>query len=47
MVNIYYIYGEPNYYIYGQNFITFMVSSLLHLWLTFITFMVFKTFKNI
>ena len=37
MVKIYYIYGEPDYYIYGYNFITFMVSNSLHLWLTFIT----------
>ena len=39
MVNIYYFYGEPDYYIYGKNFISFMVNNLLHLWLTFITFM--------
>ena len=40
MVKIYYFYGEPDYYIYGKNFISFMVNNLLHLWLIFITFMV-------
>ena len=44
MVKIYYFYGEPDYYIYGQNFISFMVNNLLHLWLTFITFMASITF---
>ena len=27
MVKIYYIHGEPDYYFYGLNFITFMVDS--------------------
>ena len=40
MVKIYYIYGESDYYICGQIFITFMVSHLLHLWLIVVTFMV-------
>ena len=44
MVKIYYFYGEPDYYIYGKNFISFMVNNLLHLWLIFITFMVGITF---
>ena len=26
MVKISYIYGEPDYYIYGENFVTFMVD---------------------
>ena len=40
MVKIYYIY-----YIYEKkNFITFMVSNLLHLWLIFIAVMVSITF---
>ena len=39
MVKIYYIYGEPDCYIYGYNFTTFMVINLLHEWLVFITFM--------
>ena len=39
LVKIYYIYGEPDYYIYGYNFTTFMVINLLHYWLVFITFM--------
>ena len=46
MVKIYYIYGESDYYIYGQIVITFMVSHLLHLWLIFITFMVSITFMG-
>ena len=33
-----------DYYIYGQIFITFMVSHLLHLWLIVVTFMVSITF---
>ena len=40
MVKIYYFYSEPDYYIYGKNFTSFMVNNLLHLWLIFITFMV-------
>ena len=40
MIKIYYIYGEPDFYIYGLNFIKFMVSNLLHLCLIFITFVV-------
>ena len=44
MVKIYYIYGEPVYYIYDKNCISFMVNNLLHLWLIFITFMVGITF---
>ena len=39
MVKIYYIYGEPDCYIYGYNFTTFMVINLLHEWLVFLTFM--------
>ena len=50
MVKIYYFYSEPDYYIYGKNFTSFMVNNLLHLWLvlnlwlTFITFMASITF---
>lgn len=40
MVKIYYVHGESDCYIYGQNFVSFMVCSLLHLWLLFITFTV-------
>ena len=46
MVNICYIYGESDYYMYGYNSITFMVSHLLHLWLMFITWMDGITFMN-
>ena len=44
MVKSYYIYRESDYYIYGSNFITFIVSTLLHLWLIRITFMVRITY---
>ena len=44
MVKSYYIYRESDYYIYGSNFITFIVSTLLHLWLVRITFMVGITY---
>ena len=44
MVKSYYIYGESDYYIYGSNFITFIVGTLLHLWLVRITFMVGITY---
>ena len=47
MVIIYYMYGESDYYIFGQKIITFMVSHLLHLWLIFITFIVSITFMVI
>ena len=41
MVKSYYIYRESDYYIYGWNFITFIVSTLLHsCWVVCITFMV-------
>ena len=42
MVKIYYVNGESDCYIYGQNFVSLMVCSLLHLWLLFITFTVGK-----
>ena len=32
MVKSYYIYRDSDYYIYGSNIITFIVSTLLHLW---------------
>lgn len=44
MVKSYYIYRESDYYIYGSNFITFIVNTLLHLWLVRITFMVGITY---
>lgn len=43
MVKSYYIYRD-SYYIYGSNIITFIVSTLLHLWLVRITFMVGITY---
>ena len=44
MVKSYYIYRDSDYYIYGSNIITFIVSTLLHLWLVRITFMVGITY---
>lgn len=44
MVKSYYIYRDSDYYICDSNFITFIVSTLLHLWLVRITFMVGITY---
>ena len=44
MVKSYYIYRDSDYYIYGSNIITFIVSTLLHLCLVRITSMVGITY---
>ena len=40
MVEIYYIYGEPDYHIHGWNFITFMVRNFITFMLDFYHFYV-------